>query len=190
MSWWKTLLAVYTQSASLDISILLAGKYFLANQKQGFDLLLQLVLAPRRTINLVSRVNVFFFFFLQRFAREIFPSRSAAPAWGLRIWQTPDLFSSLKFLSYENYELTRLRLSWSNGWWKLCPGTKSTLKVPCSPQLHKSIYSTLPENASMKIDLTKWKAAEPEVFPVEPPVSDHPKCENLVRRTKLWFVST
>ena len=172
--------AVYTQSASLDILILLAAKYFPANQKQGFDLLLQLVLAPRSTINLVSRVNVFFF---AKICPWIFPP-DQLPCLGLRRWQTPDLFSSLKFLSYENYVLTRLRLSWSNGWWKLCPGTKSTLKVPCSPQLHKSIYSTLSENASIKIDLTKWKA-DPEVFPVEPPVSDHPKCENLVRRTKL-----
>ena len=180
MSWWEKLLAVYTQSASLGILILLAGKYFLANQKQGFDNLLQLFLAPRSSINLVSRVV----FFCKDLPVNI-PFRSAAPAWGLRIWQTPDLFSSLKFLSYENYELTKLRLSWSNGWWKLCPGTNSTLKVPCSPQLHKSIYSTLSENASIKIDVTKWKAAEPEVFPVEPPASDHPKCENLVRRTKL-----
>ena len=62
------------------ILILLAGKYFLANQKQAFDLLLQLVLAPRSTINLVSRVNVFFFF-----ARE-YSLLISCPR-GLRRWQ-------------------------------------------------------------------------------------------------------
>ena len=183
MSWRKTLLAVYTQSASLGILILLAGKYFLANQKQAFDLLLQLVLAPRSTINLVSRVNVFFFFCPWIFSPDQLPPGSQEMA------NRTCFSSTLKFPSYKNYELTRLRLSWSNGWWKLCPGTKSTLKVPCSPQLHKWIYSTLSENASIKIDLTKWKA-DPAVFPVEPTVSDHPKCENLVRQTKLQFGST
>ena len=64
----------------------MAGKYFLANQKQGFDHLLQLVLAPRSTINLVSRVNVFFLFCKDVPVNIL--SRSAAPAWGLSRWQT------------------------------------------------------------------------------------------------------
>lgn len=63
----------------------MAGKYFLANQKQGFDHLLQLVMAPRSTINLVSRVKVFFF--CKDLPVNIL-SRSAAPAWGLSRWQT------------------------------------------------------------------------------------------------------
>lgn len=102
------------ENASLGILILVAGKYFLANQKQGFDHLLQLVMAPRSTINLVSRVKVFFF--LQRFARE-YSLPISCPCMGSQQMANPTCFSSsLKFPSYKNYELTRLRLSWSNGW--------------------------------------------------------------------------